>query len=318
MKRSVTGSVASTVRARKKFGRTASWLLSIASTPGVLLVQEIVPIDLKFPVRFVLLFLLVGVIAILIVQAWRNEIALEKEKAALEESARSRVYSAYTLVHLVRVENQKTDLMRDISYDLMLSEGQWPFFYNVHQYLRDVCNELGSLVCDVSDVDLCSIDVSLIYRYEGESDWKRIVGKSGTSNPDELNDFVRDRDTLYYYLLSNSENSPIFCNEKAASHHYKPGSRDRLFDCRGSYFAAKLTYKNNDRLLVESVLMISTYGVNFVPVEMGKEAVSAFHVTLCNEVIPPFASIIEAGLANLYARHNLDKVKKLVTAQAGS
>lgn len=115
--------------------------------------------------------------------------------------------------------------------------------------------------------------------------WKWIAGKSGTSAVTDLNEFIKNKDTLFNYVLENEDEMPTFCNDKKENKHYKKG-------------------------LVEAVLIISTYGVNFIPVKSNEKERKEFNIILSHEVVPYYVEVIQAELGALYIRHKLKEKLK--------
>lgn len=64
-------------------------------------------------------------------------------------------------------------------------------------------------------------------------------------------------------------------------------------------------------MLVEAVLLLSTYGINFVSTDGDAENVDSFKLTLQHVIVPPFVSLLQTELAALYMRHNWDDVKRV-------
>lgn len=173
---------------------------------------------------------------------------------------------------------------------------------------------MESVVSEVISANINNIDVSLIYRYPddaNDNDWKWIVGRSGLSGGAELKRFIEDPSTLYFNLINGRCDNPIFCNDKSTSSLYAPGRRDRLFGCQGSYFAINLECRNASSVLVEAVLLLSTYGINFVSMDGDSVNVGSFKFIFQHVVIPPFVSLLQTEFAALYMRHNWDDVKRV-------
>lgn len=72
-----------------------------------------------------------------------------------------------------------------------------------------------------------------------------------------------------------------------------------------------ITFSNNQEALVEAVLLISTYGVNFIALNSTKEE-NEFRRVLAYEVVPYYVSIIQSELGALYMRHNIDRIKRVL------
>lgn len=59
------------------------------------------------------------------------------------------------------------------------------------------------------------------------------------------------------------------------------------------------------------MLLLSTYGINFVPIDGDSVNVDSFKFTLQHVIIPPFVSLLQTEFAALYMRHNWDDVKRV-------
>ena len=173
--------------------------------------------------------------------------------------------------------------------------------------MREICMNLRSTIAAIIKEDTEYIDVSMIYKYAGESQWKWIVGKSGISGAEDLNTFVNEKGTLFQYIIENSEESPIFYNMKEElieDGHYQAGRRDRVFKSKGSIMAMLLTYFNNEKPLVEAVLLISTYGVRFVQEENNEsKEIDKFKKILNYEILPYYISMLQSEMGAMYLRH---------------
>lgn len=64
-------------------------------------------------------------------------------------------------------------------------------------------------------------------------------------------------------------------------------------------------------MLVEAVLLLSTYGINYVSIDGDAENVDSFKLTLQHVIVPPFVSLLQTEFAALYMRHNWDDVKRV-------
>ena len=184
------------------------------------------------------------------------------------------------------------------------------YFYGVHKYLHEVCENLKFTIAKIIKAENDYVDVSLIYKYYGEKEWKWLAGKSGVSGAVNLNEFINDPKTLYSYILSYKDETPLFCNDKSKSKIYKLGRRDNLFGGKGSFYAMPITFSNNQEALVEAILLISTYGVNFIALNSTKDEENEFRRILAYEVVPYYVSIIQSELGALYMRHNINRIRR--------
>ncbi|MDE6873672.1 MAG: hypothetical protein K2P87_04360 [Lachnospiraceae bacterium] len=236
---------------------------------------------------------------------YKEECENEQKLKNTERNARAKTI----LTQIVRLIDRKADNYRKNTYELKVVDKEWPYIYGVHNYLQETCENLKITIAKIIQEESSYVDVSLIYKYCSEREWKWLAGRSGISDMTDLNEFVRDSSTLYHYVMCHKEKAPVFCNDKSESNIYKPGRRDGLFNSRGSFYAMPITFCNNKEALVEAILLISTYGVNFIPLGSSKEQENEFRRILAYEVVPYYISIIQSELGALYMRHNLDKVQ---------
>lgn len=298
----------------KRIAYASSVMLALLATPGLIAVDHFVSDGNQVHVKALLYFLLVAGSVVLIVVHEFSKQRIKRANFELESKLFKQNVQQIVVSQLVRLNERKTDLIKENTYSLHLHPRDFPYCYNVHQYLREICGSMESVVSEVISANINNIDVSLIYRYPddvNDSDWKWIVGRSGLSGGAELKRFIEDPSTLYFSLINCRCDNPIFCNDKSASSFYAPGRRDRLFGCQGSYFAINLECRNASSVLLEAVLLLSTYGINFVPIDGDSVNVDSFKFTLQHVIIPPFVSLLQTEFAALYMRHNWDNVKRV-------
>lgn len=287
-----------------------SFLLTALSVPAVLLIQEFCPENL-YSLRSYLLSILMILVLILSARMEYGEFKVEKEDKEKGKIEEQNERAKKVLSQIIQLTDLKAKCYRENTYDLMIADKEWPVFYGVHNYLHEVCTKLKLTVADIIRAESDYVDVSLIYRYCGEENWKWLAGKSGITGCINLNDFVNDPKTLYNYILSKPEETPVFCNDKTKSEHYTPGRRDKLFANKGSFYAMPITFSNNQEALVDAILLVSTYGVNFIRVGSTKDEEKEFKRILAYEVIPYYVSVIQAELGVLYMRHNQIRIKHI-------
>ena len=270
----------------------------------------IVPLLLeKIPTKYNIPPLVVGIAIVWILEIiiTYEEYATQKENTRNREIGEKNAIAKTILSQLNLLYDEKTELLKEKTYSNKYDIGSELLFYNVHSYIHQICLNLRSTVAKLIKEDTEYVDVSLIYKYSTESQWKWIAGKSGASGAEELNNFVKKEDTLFNFLLTNADESPIFCNMKEKlieNKHYHEGRRDRLFRNKGSVMAMILTHFNNEKELINAILIISTYGVRFVPIDEndGKE-IDKFKRILIYEVLPYYISLFQSEMGAMYLRH---------------
>lgn len=291
----------------KRHKHLFSFLLTTLSVPLVLVIQEWCPESIHTLKNYLIFSL---VLAVLFVSGYLEygEYKTEKEKENERKIEERNKNAKKVLSHIMQLTELKAKYYRDNTYDLVIADKEWPIFYEAHNYLYEVCLELKHTVADIIKQESDYVDVSLIYKYCGEEQWKWLAGKSGLTGSINLNTFVNDSSTLYNYIINNPKEVPAFCNDKTKCEYYKLGRRDKIFDGKGSFYAIPITFSNNKEALVDAILLISTYGVNFIPTDSGKEKEKEFKRNLAYEVLPYFVSVIQAELGALYIKHNIKEV----------
>ena len=280
-------------------------LFSIASCVILIIVQELCP-QKSYSLRSYLIIAIVLVIAGISFVILKLNIENEKKIKIQERNERAQKI----LSNITELVKCKSKFYRQNTYKINFVRKEMPYYYNIHAYLYEVCQNLRSTIADIINQDISYVDVSLVYKYCDEKMWKWIAGKSGTSAATDLNEFIKNKDTLFNYVLENEDERPTFCNDKKENKHYKKGRRDRLFDGQGSYYAMPITFSNNKKGLVEAILIISTYGVNFIPVKSNEKERKEFNIILSHEVVPYYVEVIQAELGALYIRHKLKEKLK--------
>lgn len=288
-----------------------SFVFTVVTIPLVLAVQELCS-DIQYSLKSFAVISLIILIAV--ISAWNeySQYKVEKENAEKEKVEKQNEIAKMVLSQIVQLIDRKAENIRDNTYDLIITTKEWPYFYGVHKYLHEVCGNLKFTVAKIIKAENDYVDVSLIYKYYGEDDWKWLAGKSGVSGAVNLNEFIKDPRTLYSYILWHKDETPIFCNDKSKSKIYKLGRRDNLFGGKGSFYAMPITFSNNQEALVEAILLISTYGVNFIDLDSTEDEENEFRRILAYEVVPYYVSIIQSELGALHMRHNIDKIKRFL------
>ena len=122
--------------------------------------------------------------------------------------------SRKVLDRIANCEKIKGEFIKDETNKLHYNYKENILLYNPHRYLERVCDELKTLVSDITHIDLEYVSVSFIYKYpkhskknvtESESEkwngWKWITGKDSTASFD-LKELVNRKDSYYHYLVA--------------------------------------------------------------------------------------------------------------------
>lgn len=129
------------------------------------------------------------------------------------------------LSNITELVKCKSKFYRQNTYKINFVRKEMPYYYNIHAYLYEVCQNLRSTIADIINQDISYVDVSLVYKYCDEKMWKWIAGKSGTSAKNRFEWVYKNKDTLFSYVLENEDEMPTFCNDKKENKHYKREKR---------------------------------------------------------------------------------------------
>lgn len=92
----------------------------------------------------------------------------------------------------------KADNLRRENYKPQINVQENILLYNVHHYIERICCTLKDSVAQIIGANRENVDVSLIYQYLDEKQWKWIVGKSTTIT---LEVFASGRPVHYSWKL---------------------------------------------------------------------------------------------------------------------
>ena len=272
-------------------------LLNLISLIVIVLIQE----KTEEPLRTIFIIEWCVVIILITWRSYNLKTELEKE----EDKNKRDEYAKKVLSKITQLQDIKVNLYREKTYDYVITEN------NPHQYLYDICQSLRCTMADILKTHCDYVDVSFIYKYvEQDEIWRWLVGKSSMSDAIDLNKFVKDSDSFYNYIINNPEEMPIIINDKSnpGNIKYKCHRRDRMFNNKGSVYGISITFFNNKRKLVESILIISTYGINFVDLKASEYEINEFKKKLSYEILPYYISLIQVELGALFLRHNKDDI----------
>ena len=243
---------------------------------------------------------------------------LSKKDAVDLFKYKQNVYSKIQYKIYLRVLNRvsncekiKGNFIRDETYKEYYDYKENVLLYNSHRYIERVCEELKSLISEITEIELENVSVSFIYQYptyekSALSGWQWITGKNTTTNMG-LQEFINQQDTYYHYLIVNNIVTD-FENDKSKliPMHYRPGERDSRHNEMGSMSGFKLAFKNNNTTFCQGYLTVSTMGKKFYsPYYQNKNYSSQeeFREILFDVIIPPFRNLLETELGFLYLRH---------------
>jgi len=214
-----------------------------------------------------------------------------------------RVLSAKTSAYRTRAVNSGHGFLEqeDIGYD-------------VFAHIRNICDAFSLAISDMTDIADTHVSVSFIYRYtynganQRDSEWRWILGKDSNLNI-SLDDFVNRDDTMYHYIINNSDDF-VFYNDKQQANRegrYYFSSKDKLHNSVGSIIAAKIFFSSNAETCCEGVIMLTTYGKTFIE-EHSERTPQEFEELLKHEIFSNYKQLLKTELGMLYFRHKTEKI----------
>lgn len=248
----------------------------------------------------------------------RDDKKLVAAKEIINTNERYRI-SRKILNRVANCEKIKGSYIQDETYKTHYDYKENILLYNPHRYLERVCDEIKTLVSDITHIDLEYVSVSFIYKYpkkmqndfvdecEKWKNWKWITGKESTANFN-LDELIKRKDSYYHYLIANDKTTS-FENDKVRlinKQCYYVGEKDKRHKIHGSISAHKMSFRNNNCTFCTGYLIISTYGKKFYDANGENEFYSEteFEEVLFEQVIPPFRKVIETELGLMYMRHS--------------
>ncbi len=273
------------------------------------LLNEILPEEYFSSVaRYTVICLLVTVNIILLFRHYQRSNKDAKGKAT------SRIHSiAYT--NAFQLSEDRRDRYIEKTYEpSFCSTEEYP--YSIKSYIGTICKNLRDSISQITNIEQEYMPVTFIYRYafsgagENEKRWKWITGKDPTEWT-ALDCFVNRKDTLYHYIINPESDSSIhsssiiFCNDKKQLEnlgHYYMSARDVDHDKKGSVFATRVVFGNNDEPFVEGVLLVSFYGKQFVD-SKSDFSERELKSLIFEELYPYYQRMLEAELGLLFFQH---------------
>ena len=238
---------------------------------------------------------------------------LRKREVLLAVKTKGTAYSnAYQLCERKRNEIAKRTYPKENgeAEEFHILKEQIP--YNVHDYIAEICINFRDTIAQITSINQEYMSVTFIYHYDykgataDDKAWRWVVGKeSSTRTP--LNQFVEREGSLYNYLINGKEGkiNSIFSNDKkrlAYEGHYYMSARDDDHNKIGSVFAVKVPFGNNAENFVEGVLLVSSYGKQFVEKD-SEYTENGLKNLIFEELYPYYQRLLETELGVLYLRH---------------
>lgn len=192
----------------------------------------------------------------------------------------------------------------------MLTDADIP--YNVFSQIRTICWELCDTIGQITQIEKKDLSAAFIYHYcydgatESDRQWRWITGK-GSKFSITLQDYVELPNSTFRYMIHNSV-STLFYNDKKeaeANNQYMFSYRDNSHNRIGSFVAVKVAFSGNDQKLCEGIVMIHSYGYQFLD-NMPRQTEEDLKTLILDRIIPVYRHLFQTELAMLYFRHETE------------
>lgn len=192
----------------------------------------------------------------------------------------------------------------------MLTDADIP--YNVFSQIRTLCWELCDTIGQITQIEKKDLSAAFIYHYcyegatENDRRWRWITGK-GSKFSMTLQDFVELPNSSFRYMIHNSVSS-LFYNDKKeaeANNQYMFSYRDNSHNRIGSFVAVKVAFSGNDQKLCEGIVMIHSYGHQFLE-NMPRQTEEDLKTLILDRIMPVYRHLFQTELAMLYFRHKTE------------
>lgn len=144
--------------------------------------------------KYIIVFMLLSIDVYFVLKISKQDaLIISKVK---ESSFNTNKYNIIKKVvnRLSNCEKNKGGFIKDETYKKCYDYKENILLYNPHRYLERVCEEIKSLMSEITDIDLEYVSVSFIYQYptlsEQERGWQWITGKGPTSKLN-INDWIK-------------------------------------------------------------------------------------------------------------------------------
>ena len=256
-----------------------------------------------------IMFGIFGFVELILIIILDHKNKVEKDEIYVNEMARKAYSNMYEL------NEKKRDSIVEFSYAF---DGESPIDkkkipYNIFKHIIEICGSFKSLICETTKISKEYLSVSFIYNYRfagastEDKSWRWVVGREQTMVT-ELNEFVKQNDTVYHALINGNVTS-IFYNDKAEMAEqglYHMSARDKRHNKIGSIFGVKLMFSNNAQSFAEGILIISSYGKRFVENNNSKE-IARLKKLIIDDLFPSYQRLLEAELGTLYLSHEREE-----------
>lgn len=254
-----------------------------------------------------LLFLFFLVADLVFIWIFYKKRAKNQSASKISKVTRAAYSNAYQL------SERKRNYLINKSYDDKFAMPKEFIAYDVHDYISEICNNFRDTVSAITKISKEHMSVTFVYRYifddanNDELSWRWVVGKD-TAMRMPLNKLVNKQGTLYNWMVNGNKGDGenfVFANDKKdleKQARYYMSTRDKNHNCQGSVFASKVYFGNNATSFVESIILVSSYGVQFARQDSEFDAVELKNL-LFDELFPYYQRLLETELGVLYLRH---------------
>jgi len=277
----------------------------LKNTSGlVFIIQTVIPFFIPFifeipdaqmsiTIKVITVVLIAGIDLAIIYSIGKSD--KEDEKSSFRNKAARIAYSnVYELNEIRRDYYINNDYYKAIVYP-----------YQAQYYIKEIVLSFGSVISDIVGIEKEKTLASFVYHFTDEEEWYWATQKDGTMTL-SLKEFVKKETTLYYQLTNPDKNGKlrtvIFINDKAKAAEkgeYYLSTRDNRHNNIGSMFGIKVAFSTNEKILVEGILVFSSYGTRFIDA-IGIKDEFEFQQLIIDELFPCYQRMLETELGVLY------------------
>lgn len=187
--------------------------------------------------------------------------------------------------------------------------------------LESLAEELTRCLAVILDFQerkyITDLFTSIIYRFPQEkgAKWQWATSERGLSISDLLKEYDTEQMSTFQYLLKSKRHS-IFKNSKQLAYEnnqYVPDNEDEYDEhnrLKGSIACYQFEIKNNNKVIIEFVITITSYGQQFLPgIDDQDEQVQNISHNLSKVILPNYTVRAKIELCLLYLKY-LNEIRK--------
>lgn len=273
--------------------------------PYTFLIQTIIPFFIPFIFEIpdtimifqarAILVIVISAIDLMVIYCISKDEKDEKQILFRNHAARC----AYS--HLYELNESKRDFYIENAEE---KTGKQP--YNAIKFIKAISHSFCNVIGEITHIEMENIHTSFIYKMRGASEWKWATQKESTFAMSS-EEFLKKEDTVFYQLINRDKegkaNAFIFYNDKvemAKAGKYHIGTRDSMHNNIGSIMGFKFGFRTNDEVLVEGILIITSYGRRFVK-DNNEEDVRELQKLISDDLFPCYQRLLEIEMGLLYS-----------------